>query len=106
MSKTHALDALAPFTAQLLEEIIADDYAGEQAAPPQQLPNPIFELQGQTQLVAIAQIDPALALKLKWLLDSIEEANFEDALHALDHVAFSVRSLRLDSRADESGVVQ
>jgi hypothetical protein len=103
---SKAFDAFTPAHAALAEHL-AVDFAGEQFAPEQVGPPAIaiHTLQGHSQLVAIARIDPILALKLKWLLDSIQEADFDSALDALDHVAFSIRSLRLDTRADEAGVI-
>jgi hypothetical protein len=113
VERPSILRALMPAHDAMLKLVaaqLADDYAGEQHAPrpvPATTPSPNVEpLRGRPELLAIAQNDPGLALKLKWLLDSIQEADWENALAALDHVAFSIRTHRLDSQVDAEGVAK
>jgi hypothetical protein len=107
--KKSAFDALCPISAELLKQA-AEDYVGEQFAPrPALPPAPVITvdaLQGHPELLAIARVDLVLAQKLKWLIEACSEADWESALHALDHIGFSVRTLQLESRADEAGVVR
>lgn len=121
MSRCNSLAALLP-AHELLTDVIAEqlatdavhqmrgDYDGEQfAPPPQPQPKPTQDLsglQGNPQLVIIAQNDPGLALKLKWLLDACNEADWEIALKALEHIHFSIRVHHNESRADEAGIVR
>lgn len=98
------LDALAPYTAMVLEQL-AEDYAGEQLAPPKPV-DPIFALQGQPKLVAIAQNDKALALTLHQLIDELVEGDFGTAAFTADKLSHRIRTAYLATLSDERGVVR
>ncbi len=125
MSK--AFSALLPFTAQLLEELAQEDYAGEQLASMKTIPDttaialaareeqrgrPLHAstildcLQGHPQLVAIAQYDRQLALELKALLDLCEDADFEKARGVAMSISRLLHVQYVGTRADESGVAR
>lgn len=95
MSK--AFNTLMPASSDLIE-LVASHLAADRAA--------VEPLQGHPQLVAIALNNRELALRFKALLDSAEEGDYEGALNVLDHVALTLRSLRLEAIADESGVAR
>jgi hypothetical protein len=99
MPAHHTLQEV--IAAQLAHE--APDYAGEQIVPPK-LPDPIFALQGQPQLVAIAQVDRNLALTLKRLLNQLEEGEFGEAASTSDELSHRIRTNYLASLSDGSGV--
>lgn len=110
MSKAFA--ALMPVHHELMEvaaahvvqDAIADDYAGELFAPRPATPDPVFALQGQPRLVAIAQVDRNLALTLNRLIDQLSEADFAEAALTSDELSHRIRTNYLASRSDASGV--
>lgn len=107
MSKAFA--ALMPAHHDLLDAVAAhaiSDYAGEQVAPRPAIPDPIFQLQGNPQLVAIAQNDPTLALTLKRLINQLQEADFAEAALTSDELSHRIRAHYLASRSDATGVAK
>src|SRR5438105_1596014 len=85
---------------------LAEDFAGEQFAPKVVAPDPVFELQGQSQLVDIAQIDRELALTLKRLINQLQEADFAEASGTGDELCHRIRTHYLASLSDRMGTVK
>jgi hypothetical protein len=93
-----------PAHSELLH-LVSEHVAVEQQQPASD--NPALErLRGHPELLAIAQNDPMLAVKLQWLIESIMEADWTEARSAWDHIGFSLRTHSLDSQVDEAGVAK
>lgn len=62
-------------------------------------PRPALEcLTGRPQLLAIARRNPQMALKLKLLLDLIEDGDWADADRLAEGLSFDLHQLKLESQ--------